>query len=102
MDDKVIKHQDLTGTEKPLKDTDRPPPSTRMEGETIKIQVRSRAILLVALVLLVAAFAHFALALNGFISLLLALAVVVTICHPEHTTSILTQISRLTSRFRSK
>jgi hypothetical protein len=102
VDDRVIKHQDLAATEKPIADSDRPPPSTRMEGETIEIQVKSRALLLVALVLLVATFAHFALALNGFVSLVLALAVIVAICHPEHATGVLTQMSGLTSKFRSK
>lgn len=102
MDDKVIKHQDLTATEKPMADTDRPPPSTRMEGETIEIKVKSRALLLVAYVLLVATFAHFALAVNGLISLIIALAVIIAICHPEYATGILDRMSGLTNRFRSK
>jgi hypothetical protein len=106
MNEEVIKQQDLSKTEKPLADSDRPPPSTRMKEETVEInggiKVKSRALLLVAYVLVIATIAHFALAVNGFLSLVVGLAVVIAVCHPEYATSVLNQMSGLTSRFKSK
>jgi hypothetical protein len=106
MNEEVIKHQDLSRTERPVADSDRPPPSTRMKGETVEIsggiKMKSRALLLVTYVLVIATITHFALAVNGFLSLVAGLAVVIAVCHPEYATGVLNQISGLAHRFKGK
>lgn len=103
----VAKHQDLTQAE-PLPSDAPNEPITRtgeklkikavIEGETYILPLVTRVLLVVAL----AAFAHFILALTSVISLILGLTITITCDHLGHATKTLQRINDLACKLKKK